>query len=110
MADSIKRFQKQQRQREAHDASASLHSGTATKSDADTTFMTTDSSFVGKSSITATPRRKTVGGQGTPGTTMTSRSSMALSTRGASTAREGRGAGRGSRGSALPRGRSRGVK
>lgn len=110
MADSIKRFQKQQRQREAYDASSSLHSGTATKSDADTTFMTTDSSFVGKSSISATPRRKTVGSQGTPATTVASRSSMAPSTRGSSAARGGRGAGRVARGSALPRGRGRGVK
>ena len=109
-ADSIKRFRKQQRQRETQDALASLHSGTATKSDADTTFMTTESSFVGKSSITATPRRKTVGGQGTPGTTVTSRPSMVPSTRGSSAARGGRGASRGARGSALPRGRGRGIK
>jgi DASH complex subunit DAM1 len=110
VADSIKRYQKQQRQREAQDASASLQSGTVSKSDVDTTFMTMDSSFAGKSSMTATPRRKTVGGQGTPGTTMTSRSSMAPSTRGSSTARGARGASRVARGSALPRGRGRGLK
>jgi DASH complex subunit DAM1 len=112
MADSIRRFQKQQRQREAHDASTSMQSGTASKSDADTTFMTTDSSFVGKTSMTATPMRKTVGNQSIPGTTMTSRSSTAPSTRGSSTARGSRGASRVGRGSGLPRGRggARGFK
>lgn len=112
-ADSIKRFQQQQRQREAYDASVTLQNGGATKSDADTTFMTTDSSFVGKTSMTATPRRKITGAQSTPGTTMTSRSSAAPFTRDSSTARGARGArgaSRVARGSALPRGRGRDVK
>ena len=112
MTDSIKRFQKQQRQREAYDTSTSLQGGMASKSDADTTFMTTDSSFVGKTSMTTTPRRKTMGNQSTPGTTMTSRSSIAQSTRGLSASRGGRGTSRVARGSGLPRGRggARGVK
>ncbi len=112
MADSIKRFQQSQRQREAYDVSTSLQSATVSKSDADTTFMTTDSSFVGKTSMTATPRRKTVGNQGMAGASTTSRPSMAPSTRGSSTARGGRGASRVARGSGLPRGRGsvRGVK
>jgi DASH complex subunit DAM1 len=113
VADSIKRFNKQQRYRDQQDMSTLLsRQGT----DMEMTFMSTDGSFVDSASMRATPKRS---GPVTPAPS--SRSSVP-STRGFLPVRGGRGgfgrgvagadagAGRGARGSGLARPRGRGIR
>lgn len=106
VAESIKRLQKCQGQGNLDDQSVLLKNGEAKLSDAEATFLATDTSFT---SLKATPRRKTVAPPITPSTASTMRQSNAPS-RGGNAGRASRGAGRGARGSGLPRGRARGSK
>ena len=112
-ADSIKRFNKQQRYRDQQEMSTlSSRHGT----DTEMTFMSTDASFMDSASMRATPKRS---GLMTPAPS--SRSSVP-STRGSLSVRGGRGAvgrggggggggvARGVRGSGLARPRERGFR
>ena len=109
MADSIKRFNKQQRQRDAMDMST-LSSSLDYKNsaDPDTTVMT-ENTFTDTASMRATPKRTAL----TPGGN-TSKSSIQLARGQSGVGRGGAGRGprgaSGTRGSALPRGRGRGIR
>ena len=125
VADSIKRFNKQQQQQRYRDqqeiSTLSSRHGTDTGT-GEMTFMSTDASFVDSASMRATPKRS---GPVTPAPS-SSRSSVPPSTRGTLPVRGGRGGfgrgaagvgagagagiGRGGRGSGLVRPSGRGVR
>lgn len=111
IAESIKRYQRRQRDTEEESTIIQTSTSGASKTvDAETTFMTADTSFA---SMRATPRRKSIAPPPTtPGTTSSMSKGGALSTRGGGgiPPRGGRGVARGSRASSLPRGRGRGVR
>ena len=112
LAESIKRHQKQQRQRDMLDmSSTALHSGStaARMTDGDTTTMTADGTFADSASMRATPRRRTMNAPVTPVAVPTNKSRIPPVAKDSSSGvGRGRGAGRGARGSGLPRGRGRG--